>query len=293
MPSEVSVTPSCIAVMKRGGSAVIRSTRAARRSPCWIELGEPRAAHGDERRTRPPRRSRSGAISTATPTSSRKRCHAAGPRRSGGCRESEESSNGLRRSIGAAPEAGRQGPPGSVGGGQLAGTATRFAGTICGWYANTSRLVGSTSTFSQCTSLLPFSWWSPNVSTRVKFSSRWPERVLERLVDAEVVRVAVHVGDRLLEGDRPRRAARQVVLEAVGLAVGLGERLRVAQRRPRDVAQVPAGIGLRDEHDRDRAVGLRRRRTSPAATGCSPRSAPRTRPGRARCRRGCCTSPGR
>ena len=33
MPSEVSVTPSCIAAMKRGGSAVIRCTARARRLP--------------------------------------------------------------------------------------------------------------------------------------------------------------------------------------------------------------------------------------------------------------------
>ena len=35
MASEVSVTPSCIAAMKRGGSLVIRSTSRARRLPWW------------------------------------------------------------------------------------------------------------------------------------------------------------------------------------------------------------------------------------------------------------------
>ena len=33
IPSEVSVTPSCMAAMKRGGSAVIRSASRARRLP--------------------------------------------------------------------------------------------------------------------------------------------------------------------------------------------------------------------------------------------------------------------
>ena len=37
-----------------------------------------------------------------------------------------------------------------------------------------SRLFGSTSALTQWTSLLPFGALSPNVSTRVKFSSRWP-----------------------------------------------------------------------------------------------------------------------
>src|SRR5262249_41844926 len=57
---------------------------------------------------------------------------------------------------------------------QGSGTAVRLPGTICGWKATTSRLRSSTSTFSQCTSLLPFWALSPNVSTRTKFSSRWP-----------------------------------------------------------------------------------------------------------------------
>jgi len=56
------------------------------------------------------------------------------------------------------------------------GTAMRLPGTICAWYENTSRLRGSTVTFTHMTSLL----WvtslalSPNVSTRVKFSRRRP-----------------------------------------------------------------------------------------------------------------------
>ena len=35
MPSEVSVTPSCIAAMNCGGSLVIRRTARARRLPWW------------------------------------------------------------------------------------------------------------------------------------------------------------------------------------------------------------------------------------------------------------------
>jgi hypothetical protein len=38
--------------------------------------------------------------------------------------------------------------------------------------------------------------------------------------------------------------------EAVGSAVCLRERSRVAERCARAVAHVPAGIGLRDQHDR-------------------------------------------
>jgi len=71
----------------------------------------------------------------------------------------------------------------------------RFPGTICGWYAKTSRLVASTRTFSKCTSLVPFAALSPNVSTRVKFS--------------------------IAQG------AEELVI-AVGLAVGFNKRLRVA-----------------------------------------------------------------
>jgi hypothetical protein len=69
-------------------------------------------------------------------------------------------------------EAGRLSPPARYG----AGTAVRFAGTICGWNANTSRVRPSINTFTHCTSLLPFAALSPNVSTRVKFPSRRPRR---------------------------------------------------------------------------------------------------------------------
>lgn len=55
---------------------------------------------------------------------------------------------------------------------QGAGTATRLSGTIIAWYENTSRLCGLTVTLTQCTSLRPLAALSPNVSTRVKFSSR-------------------------------------------------------------------------------------------------------------------------
>ena len=73
--------------------------------------------------------------------------------------------------------------------------------------------------------------------------------VKERLVDPEVVRVAVDVGDRLREGDHLFAQRDKELLEAVKLAVGLGERLRVAQRRSRPVGEIPAGVRLRDEHD--------------------------------------------
>ena len=47
--SEVSVTPSCIAAMKRGGSLVIRCDRARRPAALVGELLQPRPAHGHER----------------------------------------------------------------------------------------------------------------------------------------------------------------------------------------------------------------------------------------------------
>ena len=56
-----------------------------------------------------------------------------------------------------------------------------------------------------------------------------PGRVEQRLVDPEVVRVAVDVGDRPPEGDDLVAERGQERLEAVGLAVGLGQRLRIAQ----------------------------------------------------------------
>ena len=69
MASEVSVTPSCIAAMKRGGSPVIRSTSRARRLPWWCSsmIRVRRAV------TRPYSAATKSALSrirTATPTSS-------------------------------------------------------------------------------------------------------------------------------------------------------------------------------------------------------------------------------
>ena len=48
MPSEVSVTPSCMAAMKRGGRETILSTCCARRSPCLLELDDLRPARRHE-----------------------------------------------------------------------------------------------------------------------------------------------------------------------------------------------------------------------------------------------------
>ena len=48
MPSEVSVTPSCIAAMNRGGDSVIRSTCSRAGLLLLRELGDPRPPHGDE-----------------------------------------------------------------------------------------------------------------------------------------------------------------------------------------------------------------------------------------------------
>src|SRR5258707_899645 len=45
-------------------------------------------------------------------------------------------------------------------------------------------------------------------------------------------------------------------LEAVGLAIGLGERPRIAQRSSRRIGQIPARIGLRADHDRGGAAAL-------------------------------------
>ena len=48
MASEVSVTPSCIAAMKCGGSAVIRRTCPRAAVALAVELADPRAPRGDE-----------------------------------------------------------------------------------------------------------------------------------------------------------------------------------------------------------------------------------------------------
>ena len=119
----------------------------------------------------------------------------------------------------------------------------RFAGTICGWNLKTSRVPASTSTLSS----------ERRVAVRLVVPKRlhasevleppalWVE---ERPVDAEVVGVAVHVRDRPAEGDHLVTQRAQELLEAVGLAVGLGERHRVPQGRSGRVAQVPPGICL-------------------------------------------------
>src|SRR5262249_47222540 len=95
---------------------------------------------------------------------------------------------GWSRSNGFAPKEKRQ-LPGLPAGcarftlqlNQGAGTTTLFAGTICGWIENTSRLDGSTSTLTQCTLLRSLRsgcaasldiTLSPKVSIRVKFSRR-------------------------------------------------------------------------------------------------------------------------
>src|SRR5882762_4108469 len=74
-------------------------------------------------------------------------------------------------------------------------------------------------------------------------------RVLEGLVDAEIVRVAVDVGDRLLEGDDLVAQSEQERLKAVGLAIGFGESFGVAKRSTGTVTEIETGIGLGDEHD--------------------------------------------
>ena len=99
MPSEVSVTPSCIAAMKRGGSPVIRSTLRARRSPWWwssmilvrLAVTSPYSAATKKAFSR---------ISAATPRSSRKRVTPSPPRGAGTRRYVVHR---LARSIGDAP----------------------------------------------------------------------------------------------------------------------------------------------------------------------------------------------
>jgi hypothetical protein len=55
--------------------------------------------------------------------------------------------------------------------------------------------------------------------------------IKKRPVYAEVMRVAMHIGDGLAKGDHLVTQGQQEFLEAVGLSVGLSESLRVAQRR--------------------------------------------------------------
>src|SRR5258705_5108432 len=74
-------------------------------------------------------------------------------------------------------------------------------------------------------------------------------RVLEGLVDAEIVRVAVDEGDRLLEADDLVAQSEQERLEPVGLAIGFGESFGVTKRSTSTVAEIETGIGLGDEHD--------------------------------------------
>src|SRR5437868_2578845 len=55
--------------------------------------------------------------------------------------------------------------------------------------------------------------------------------IKKRPVDAEVMRVAMHIGNGFAKSDYLLTQGQQELLEAVGLPVGLRESLRVAQRR--------------------------------------------------------------
>src|SRR5262249_21358325 len=83
------------------------------------------------------------------------------------------------------------------------------------------------------------------------------QRILEWLIHPEVVRIAVYIGDRLAERDHLLAQRQQVILEAIRLAVGLGESARIAHRRPRWIRCVPTWIGLRNDHDGSGTAGLR------------------------------------
>ena len=91
--------------------------------------------------------------------------------------------------------------------------ATTLPGTVCAWNAKTSRLAGSTSAFTQCTSFNPLTALSEGLDTREVLESL-AVLVEQRLVDTEVVRVPVDVHDRLLESNRLVAERRQEVLEA-------------------------------------------------------------------------------
>jgi hypothetical protein len=123
----------------------------------------------------------------------------------------------------------------------------RFAGTICGWHANTSQLAGSTSTFTQLTSLLPLAWLSPNVSTRVKFSMRRPRA--SRVVCLCGSNVSRHPSRRLVrEIDHRGSYCHEKVMEAVRLGVRVDERARISQRGACWIARVESWVTLRDQH---------------------------------------------
>ena len=93
--------------------------------------------------------------------------------------------------------------------------------------------------------------------------------VEERLVDAEVVGVPVHVDDRLPERDGLVPQGDEEGLVAVGRPVGLGERGRVPQWRSGGVAEIEAGVGLPDDHDSGRPgrARLRERLVQPGDVG--------------------------
>ena len=86
MPSEVSVTPSCIAAMNCGGSLVILQHRARAPVALVVQLDDPRPAGRDEAYSAATKKALSR-ISTPTATSSRNERHAPLSRGAGTRRE--------------------------------------------------------------------------------------------------------------------------------------------------------------------------------------------------------------
>ena len=120
-----------------------------------------------------------------------------------------------------------------------AGTAVRLAGTICGWNGTPhgcgrhEHLQPMHVVVAVCLII------SEGLDTNEVFEP--PAFGIEkRPVDPEVMRVAMNIGDGFAEADHFVAQRNQESLEAVGLAVGLGKRLWVTQRRARSVGQYPS-----------------------------------------------------
>src|SRR5882724_7736672 len=72
--------------------------------------------------------------------------------------------------------------------------------------------------------------------------------VEKRLINAEIVRIAVNVGNGLAEGDDFRAESQEELHEAVGLAIGFREGVGIANRASGAIRGVESGIGLRNKH---------------------------------------------
>src|SRR4029077_21223394 len=71
----------------------------------------------------------------------------------------------------------------------------------------------------------------------------------KRLINAEVMRIAVKVGNGLAERNQFRAKSEEELDETIRLAVGFREGVGIANRASGAIRGVEARISLRDEHD--------------------------------------------